>query len=282
MPNDNSEIFFPNQNIDSIHLEESFRRIVQNCAEFERYSLYAWIAKVHASYESFQFNLSDKFLHIKQDGSDFSFPRPVPMVIMSHIIFGYKEWLKRKYALPGFVEVEYGDLVVDCGGYIGGFSLSASDKASRIYIFEPDELNYECCKINFYNSDTVNVENVGLYKYSTDLTFNVSHNSVEHSLLTPDDGIISRKRVINVVSLSDFCAQNNVTHVDFLKLEAEGVEQEVFEGLGDILPKKIAIDISPERNNESPFVFFRDNLLKNGYDIKRRKNVLFAKLNHDK
>jgi len=64
--------------------------------------------------------------------------------------------------------------------------------------------------------------------------------------------------------------------LDFVKLEAEGVEIEVFEGLGELKPRKFAIDVSPERNGESPGPELTVRLEELGYNTHQRGHVLFA------
>src|SRR5690349_22089033 len=46
----------------------------------------------------------------------------------------------------------------------------------------------------------------------------------------------------------------------YTTLFRSGVELEVFDGLGDMLPRKLAIDVSPERNGESPADEFQSRL----------------------
>jgi hypothetical protein len=62
-----------------------------------------------------------------------------------------------------------------------------------------------------------------------------------------------------------------------VKIEAEGVELEVFEGLEAIRPRKLAIDVSPERDGESPAAEFRIRLARMNYEFRQRANVLFAR-----
>ena len=71
-----------------------------------------------------------------------AFPCPIPMVKLSHIIFGYEDWRQRRYCLPDFVEVEVGDVVVDCGAYVGGFSISAAERPRKWDGFEPESGNF--------------------------------------------------------------------------------------------------------------------------------------------
>jgi hypothetical protein len=62
-----------------------------------------------------------------------------------------------------------------------------------------------------------------------------------------------------------------------VKIEAEGVELEVFDGLESIRPRKLAIDVSPERDGESPAEEFKSRLAKINYEFRHRGHVLFAR-----
>ena len=48
-------------------------------------------------------------------------------------------------------------------------------------------------------------------------------------------------------------------------------------GNQDLRPRKLAIDVSPERNGESPADEFRERLMPLGYEIRQRRHVMFAK-----
>jgi len=199
------------------------------------------------------------------------------MVKLAILSFGYEEWLRRKYCLPGFVEVQEGDVVVDCGAYVGGFSLSAARVAGRLHAFEPDKENAACARRNLAGFPHVQVVECGLYNRSDEMILNRSASSVEHSLLQPDDGIIVESRPIKVLSLADYARAEGVGGYDFVKIEAEGVELEVFDGLENIRPRQLAIDVSPERNGTSPAEEFRLRLEPLGYEVRQRKHVLFAR-----
>src|SRR5262249_30258863 len=129
-----------------------------------------------------------------QGDREIAFPRPVPMIKLCLIMFGYEEWLRRKYCLPGFVEVQAGDTVVDCGAYVGGFSMSAAKVAREVHVFEPDRTNALCADRNLSGFDNVHVNLCGLYDRSDEMVLNISASSVEHSLLRPDDDVIVEER----------------------------------------------------------------------------------------
>jgi FkbM family methyltransferase len=204
-----------------------------------------------------------------------AFPDPVPLVKLSHILFGYRAWQERK--LPGFVEVEPGDVVVDCGAYVGGFTLSAAEKASAVHAFEPERANFACLARNFDGRANVVLNRCALYDATGETRLNVSESSVEHSLLAPDDGTVLRTEAVEMVRLDDYCRRVGLDRLDFVKIEAEGVELEVFDGLGDLRPRKLAIDVSPERNGESPAEAFSERLMATGYEIRQRGHVMFGR-----
>lgn len=257
--------------------EKCMRRLVRHTSESTQTGIYSRISKLFRRLVDTDYEFEDQVLLVSQKGKRLAFPRPLPTVNFQHISFGYEEWLRRKYSMPGFVEVLEGDVVIDCGGYVGGFALSASRLASKVYVFEPAPLNAECARRNLQVYDNTTVVEAGLYHESGDMTLNLSSSGVEHSLLTPDKGESGLTRSIPVWSLKDFCRLNEVHALDFVKIEAEGVELEVWEGLADLLPSRIAIDVSPERDGKSPAEEFKVRLTEAGYEHRQRKGMLFAK-----
>jgi FkbM family methyltransferase len=273
-----SAAFFPNQPVFLLNNEARLRAIAASLPEADRLELYSVFSASVTSFSTTTFRVEDDIVLACQQGLEIAFPEPVPMVKLSHIIFGYEEWLAHKYSLPGFLEVEAGDIVVDCGGYVGGFSLGAAKLAAELHTFEPDEANARCARRNLAGFHNVRVLELGLYERSDEMTLNLSASSVEHSLLEPDDGVIIGTRKIQVISLADYARENRIERYDFVKIEAEGVELEVFAGLEDMRPRKLAIDVSPERNGESPAEEFRGLLEPLGYEVRRRGRVMFARL----
>jgi FkbM family methyltransferase len=273
-----TESFFPNQSQLLQEQEFRIRTIAAQLSEPMCLELYSAVSACVPSFSPTTFRNEGDIVIAEQQGSEITFPRPVPMVKMSHIIFGYEQWLKHKYCLPGFVEVEPDDVVVDCGAYVGGFARSAARIGGQVHAFEPDRSNAACAKRNLADFANATVQVCGLYNRSDEMVLNVSANSVEHSLLLPDDGVVIETRRITVLSLSDYAEANGINRYDFVKIEAEGVELEVFDGLGDMRPSKLAIDVSPERNGESPATEFRNLLEALGYEVRQRAHVMFARL----
>lgn len=270
--------YFPNQPAPLLEQERRFRAIAALLPEPERLELYAALSRSVPSFTATDFRIEEEMVIAHQGDGGISFPRPVPMVKLALIVFGYVEWLRRKYCLPGFVEVQPGDVVIDCGAYVGGFSLGAAKIAAQVHAFEPDSANAACARRNLAGLANARVLESGLYDRSDEMTLNISSNSVEHSLLQPDDNVVVETRSIPVVSLADYARANGIERFDFVKIEAEGVELEVFAGLEDMRPPRLAIDVSPERNGQSPAAEFRSRLEPLGYEVRQRGQVMFARM----
>jgi FkbM family methyltransferase len=273
-----TEPFFPNQSPAIMQMEQKFRAEAGKLPERSRLNLYEIFSSCLPSFTPTMFYIAGAMVLANQRGREIAFPSPVPLVKLSHIIFGYEEWLARKYCLPGFVEVEAGDVVIDCGAYVGGFSLGATKIAAQLHAFEPESRNFACLRENFLDVENIVLNEAGLYSETRMIGLNISASSVEHSLLLPDDGAVIEVREIKVIALADYVQQAQIATLDFVKIEAEGVELEVFEGLRHLRPRKLAIDVSPERNNESPAEAFRARLIPLGYEIRQRAHVMFARL----
>jgi len=245
--------------------EQALERVSQLCQENEHLS-------------GFSFEFEDDFIDIAQNGRHLCIPRSVPPVKYVLLAYGYTEWLKRKYTNPGFCEVAPGDVVIDCGAYIGGFSLGVAETAGQVLCFEPSPVNFACLKKNANQFPNLRSYPIGLGSRNETLQLNISSSSVEHSFLDPDRGHARGQHAVQVKTIETVLSEEKIEQLDFLKIEAEGFEIEVFKGLCDIRPRKIAIDVSPERNGESPREFFVSQLEAMKYDLALRGNVLFGVL----
>src|SRR5581483_10569332 len=104
--------YFPNQPPEALEAEWRFRMEAAKLPDASRLVLYEVLSAGHGSYAPTRFIMDGDMVIVRQRDSDIAFPAPIPPVKLSHILFGYEELLKRKYCLPGFVEVEAGDIVI--------------------------------------------------------------------------------------------------------------------------------------------------------------------------
>lgn len=269
--------YFPNRSVSLLTVESQYRAHVSQLDEAARYRAYTAFTHQHPRFVTSTFHADGSQVVVRQADRDIAFPRPLPLIKYAHISCGYEEWLEHKYSLPGFVTVERDDIVVDCGAFVGGFSIGAARTAGAVHVFEPEPANVACIERNFDGVDTVVVNPCGLFTRTGTEWLNVSESGVEHSMLQPDDGDAVGRISIQVTRLDDYCSTRSLDRLDFVKVEAEGVELEVLLGLGEMRPVKIAVDVSAERDGTSPATQITSLLAGWGYETRQRGNVLFAR-----
>ena len=116
-------------------------------------------------------------------------------------------WIDGEYDRFG-VSVSNGDIVVDCGANIGIFSQYAIHKgAKEVYSYECGDEEYKYLKINTKNNNRIKV----FKGYVSDKDYNV-------------------EKIIN---------DNNLSHIDFLKIDIEGYEYDLILNEKDSFLKRV-------------------------------------------
>ncbi len=274
---DGNADFFPPvalQSWNSVH--EIFRQTM-NLEQHQALAVFAEISHLAPGLVRTTFQENEDYVIANQLNSQIAFPNPIPRIKLAHLVCGYVQLIWRKYTLPNFVQVEIDDIVIDCGSFVGGFTMGASQMSQIVHSFEPEPKNFTCLSLNTRDRKNCVVHSQGLADKSETRKLNLSANAVEHSYLQPDADSLDQSIDTLVTRLDDFCEEQSLPRIDFLKLEAEGFEVEVLAGLGSIKPRKIAIDVSPERNGESPAPQII-SLLSPHYQLRQRRNVLFARI----
>lgn len=146
------------------------------------------------------------------------------------------------YTPDGFM-INENDVVFDIGANVGVFSLYASTKkGTKVYSFEPHPINFELLSKNIaINSrDNINAFQIALGSLNEKRIMKET-DSIGHHLLnssnTPDK--IEHSITIAVKTIETFFNENNLTTIDFLKLDCEGSEGEIINSISPILFTKI-------------------------------------------
>jgi FkbM family methyltransferase len=202
-------------------------------------------------------------------------------MLISHI--GTFEHLWRKYSYEGF-SLMPGDTVIDVGSFIGSFAVSAvQNGADRVIAVEPAPANQRCLRANvsihLTQPDRVEVLAAAVSNFDGVGQINLSSTGADNSLLEPDEGSLKESVEVELVTLKRIFELHDVDPVKtFLKVEAEGAEVEALEGLGDLRPHKIVVDVSPERDGEEPREQIASILKDMGYCIVgHSQQCLFAR-----
>jgi FkbM family methyltransferase len=134
---------------------------------------------------------------------------------------------------PRELRIEPQDIVVDIGANIGVFSLYASRYTqNRIFAFEPFAVNFEYIKQNIASNNITNItpvcaavsDQVGTVKlYTTGLP---SGNLLfDHYV----GGKIDKFTEVECTTLQKIMTDNQITTLDFLKLDCEGSEGNILQ-----------------------------------------------------
>jgi FkbM family methyltransferase len=183
-----------------------------------------------------------------------------------------------------FIRRDYGDIkdnitIIDIGANIGAFTLySVYNKNNICYAFEPEiqnfkklkeniEINNLSGKVKMYNLAIAgNKDDKKLYKFE----------SISHSFTRTGDDF----DIVHCTDLNSFIETNNISQVDYLKMDCEGAEFEILYSIKDEIFKKIRY-MCIEYHNYSQKAEYNDNTLlkflkSKGYDILEHNETVEA------
>ena len=161
--------------------------------------------------------------------------------------FGYRDaQLIEKYGLE-FVDLNAGDIVIDCGANYGDvyFSLASLEKQPKYVAIEPDPI-VERCLTNNVSCESL-VYNIALGAESqSSVRFFLSGMSGDSSVVKPR--IVEDEVIVPMQTLTAFVQCAGFEKIGLLKLEAEGYEVEILRGAVKVLERfeYVAVDGSAE------------------------------------
>ncbi len=179
-------------------------------------------------------------------------------------------------------------VIFDIGANIGTFTswVAKSYPNGKIYAFEPQRLVYQiaCGNMAINNFDNVYLYNMGLGNTNKQVKidepdYNERHDYGTYSLVY-DMGFKKSKftSLIDVVTLDWFVSTYRVERVDFLKIDAEGMDVDILIGARDTISKfKPVILVEHTNINESLYDDVFCELRTHGYSIGKVTNNLIAK-----
>lgn len=174
------------------------------------------------------------------------------------------------YLRPGMV-------AVDCGAHIGEYTLlfaSLVGPEGQVHAFEPDLRVYSVLRENIESNGLSNIFawQKALAQIDGEAEFLLAADPTSSSLAHLDRIEKAKKMKVVVTSLDTYAQQQRLTHVDALKVDVEGAEDEVLAGaewlLSQFSPGLIEIEIE-NRNGPGPVV---ERLRSHGYSIVVRQD----------
>jgi FkbM family methyltransferase len=163
-------------------------------------------------------------LHLSGAPGPLYWPKEVPLYHLYMIItecFYQRDW--HYYEVPE-TEIFPGDVVLDCGAAEGLFSLRATEKASRLVLFEPAPAFVSSLSMTFANVPNVTVVPMALGNVPgrAYMTFDsiVSKVSGDHDTVGT---------MVEMTTIDEWVTDHNI-RVDFIKGDLEGYEMKVLRG----------------------------------------------------
>lgn len=117
-------------------------------------------------------------------------------------------------------------IVIDGGGYKGEWASDIFEKYKcTIHIFEPVKKFYDIIKEKFNGNDKVYVHNYGLSNMDRSVDISIENDA---SSIYTNNGT---KETIKLVDINQTLKKLNLSKVDLMKLNVEGEEYNILEGL---------------------------------------------------
>lgn len=187
--------------------------------------------------------------------SDFSRERRIPVLNRSvmdtrHGSPKHTKLMRDIYSFDGFVTVKKNDIIVDVGAYIGTLAFCFAEKSGIFISIDPMASVSNHLKYNTQSYPNVITVPKAAWTKKTELEINQSSLPNENSVLQPDQRDSNSSFSVDADTVPNIVKNLGIEHVDYLKIEAEGVEIEILEAAlaDEIEIEKIAVDASAERD----------------------------------
>jgi FkbM family methyltransferase len=178
-------------------------------------------------------------------------------------------FLEEEHGIYGFGDyrVGPGDVVLDCGANVGAFArrcLKAG--ASKVICIDPSPESVECLRRNFsteIGDGRVVVCPIGVWNTDDWLELTVSDSySVADTVVLQGPGLRRSGQKVRLTTIDKLVAEQQLSRVDFIKMDIEGAERQALEGARDTVarfrPKlAIALEHRPDDLRDIPALIVR-------------------------
>lgn len=123
------------------------------------------------------------------------------------------------------------EVVFDVGASYGAYTLTACALGARVYSFEPEKTIFIDLKKN------IDLNNWGNTCFAYNIGFWDSQSSVDMKSYAPHWPAFTITSNYSMTTMDSFVENNNITKMDWLKIDVEGAEEKVINGAFNIIKR---------------------------------------------
>jgi len=181
----------------------------------------------------------------------------------------------------GQCRINNGDVVVDVGANLGFFSVYASYKGCKVcYAFEPIKELYASMKIQIDKIPNIVIDNRALSNFTGESKFYIPVNeSIGASLYDTSKKYNKEQTIVkcDVVDFMEMIYEKGIEKIDYLKLDCEGAEYDIFKSITDEFLtnsiKKIAMEFHDNHASKLQTIIDRLEASKFHVEFKENANI---------
>lgn len=187
------------------------------------------------------------------------------------------ETKKKAYDVGKYYDIEKGDVVLELGAYIGMYAVKMQQivgETGKVIAVEAIKNNFEILQKNIEKNNITNIipVNKAIWNEKGKLKF-YSNIKQDNSAIV---GIVNNEKIVEVESdtIDNIVKNNNLSKVDFIRIQINGAEKNALEGMKDTFKFKPVLMVTVAYKNKEEIANF---LRLKGYNTEIFKYAVLAK-----
>jgi FkbM family methyltransferase len=176
----------------------------------------------------------------------FLYKNAFPLYNIMYPVFKKRQDARELKLIASFVKPGFN--VLDIGANIGFYTRVLSNLAGpqgNVYAFEPEDTNFKYLKQNLSSNKNVHLINKAVSDKTEPIKIYLSKMlNVDHRTYPVDD--YANVIEIQATTIDDYLAANNITKIDFIKMDIQGFEMSAFKGMIGVLTNNPSLKIITE------------------------------------
>ncbi len=184
--------------------------------------------------------------------------QPYAFRIALDIIFRYRGTQSSPLRSGKFYDYKPGETVVECGAYLGYYSMKASEivgETGRVISIEPINENRRILRANVSANDIKNITIVPKGIWNAPLEMQISRERRQRASLV--DNVVKdvEQHTISCDSIDNILHDLKIDSIDFIRIQVNGAELEALKGMKRTLPRTKRILVSALYKRDGKYAY---------------------------